>query len=150
MRKDRYNLEASDSFKSYEFISEGPKGRISKIVKYTETDIDNYYNLGFGNKLSGTDDFDDTAISNNQDSLRVLATVAATVYSFTYKYPEAWVYATGSTPSRTRLYQIGISNNLIEILEHFTIFGLKDDVWERYEINQPYIAFLITRKWNIL
>ena len=104
MRKDRYNLEASDSFKSYEFTSEGPKGRISKIVKYTETDIENYYNLGFGNKLSGTDDFDDTAISNN----------------------------------------------LIEVLEHFTIFGLKDDVWERYEINQPYTAFLITRKWNIL
>lgn len=56
MRNQRYQLEAAPSFMSYEFISEGPKGRISKLVKYTETRIRGIYNLGFGDKLGDADD----------------------------------------------------------------------------------------------
>lgn len=41
-------------------------------------------------------------LTNNGDSTKTLATVASTVYAFTGKYPEAWVYATGSTAVRTR------------------------------------------------
>jgi hypothetical protein len=33
----------------------------------------------------------------------VLATVMAAVVAFTEKYPNAWIYARGSTTARTRL-----------------------------------------------
>jgi len=38
-------------------------------------------------------DFSD---ANNEDSLRVLATVSSMVNAFTEKYPTAWILATGS------------------------------------------------------
>jgi hypothetical protein len=62
------------------------------------------YNLAFGDKDHSTGEIDDKVISNNGDSEKVLATVVATVYAFTDKYPETWIYATGSTKARTRLY----------------------------------------------
>ena len=146
MRDKRYQLESSPSFMSYEFISEGPRGRIVKLVKYTETNIKDIYNLGFGDKLGEADDYDDMAISDNSDSTRVLATIAATVYTFTDKYPNSYVLAKGSTTARTRLYRIGISNYLEEIEEDFIVFGFINSKWEEFEKNRDYSTFLITRK----
>ena len=40
------------------------------------------YNIAFGDKDNTTGNIDDTIISNNGDSEKVLATVAATVYAF--------------------------------------------------------------------
>ncbi len=84
----------------------------------------NFYNLGFGDKDAITDDIDDTVITNNGDSEKVLATVTATLYTFTDKFPEAMIFASGSTTARTRLYRIGITNNLDVINVDFEIFGL--------------------------
>lgn len=116
------------------------------MVKYTETNIKNIYNLGFGDKLGEADDYDDMAISDNSDSTRVLATIAATVYTFTDKYPNSYVLAKGSTTARTRLYRIGISNYLEEIEEDFIVFGFINSKWEEFEKNRDYSTFLITRK----
>lgn len=44
-----------------------------------------------------TGEIDDTVISNNGDSEKVLATVVTTLYAFIYKHQNAMVYATGST-----------------------------------------------------
>jgi hypothetical protein len=37
MRDQRYQLKFSQAFEVFEFTSEGSKGSINKIVKYTET-----------------------------------------------------------------------------------------------------------------
>ena len=91
--------------------------------------------------------------TNNEDSQKVLATVASTVYEFVKKYPRAWIVATGSTRARTRLYQMGISNNLEAITTDFIVFGNKNDTWQLFEKNITYDAFLITlkrnRRWKI-
>jgi hypothetical protein len=63
----------------------------------------------------------------------VLATVAATVYAFLDKYPNVWIYATGSNKSRTRLYRMGITNNLEEILKDFEVYGLIQGEWQKFE-----------------
>jgi uncharacterized protein DUF6934 len=68
-----------------------------------------YFNLGFGDLNKATGKIDDLAVTDNQDRKKVLATVAATLLEFTRQFPDAAVYATGSTPARTRLYQIGIT-----------------------------------------
>ncbi len=95
----------------FEFTSQGPKGQIPKLVKYSETNLKDMYNLAFGDKDIKTGQINDTIISNNGDSDMVLSTVVSTVYAFTDKYPDAWVFATGSTKVRTRLYRM-VSQNI--------------------------------------
>ena len=130
----------------YEFISEGPKGQIKKIVEYTPTTIANVYNLTFGDYDGSLSGINDKIITNNNDSQKVLATVASTVYAFTGKYPKAWVYATGSTVVRTRLYRMGLTNSLFEISKLFYVYGLKGENWEQFIVGEDYEAFVVTRK----
>lgn len=126
----RYELKSDESLTVFEFVSVGGRGEIAKIVQYSETNLKDFYNLGFGDKDLQTGAVDDTVISDNGDGQKVLATVAATVYAFTDKYPNAWIYATGSTKSRTRLYRIGLTNNLDEITEGFELYGQRKGEWQ--------------------
>lgn len=145
MKNEIYQLESDRKLLVFEFVSVGPKGRIKKIVQYSETNLKGYYNLGFGDKNENTGEINDLAITNNGDSMKVLATVASTVYAFTRKYPHAWIYAKGSNDARTRLYRIGITNNLIEIKRDFEVFGLKDNQWYTFRKGIEYSAFLIKK-----
>jgi len=110
MNNPKYLYKTEDKFTIYEFISEGPKGRIRKMVEYTETSTENVYNLGFGDFDEINNVINDFSVTNNGDSLKVLATVASTVYAFLEKYPNSYILATGSTGVRTRLYRMGITN----------------------------------------
>ena len=58
---------------------------------------------------------DDLAVSNNGDSEKVLATVVAAVYAFYDKHPDAWIFASGSTSTRIRLYRMGMTKYFDEI-----------------------------------
>ena len=83
MKLPKYPLASGDKLLTYDFISEGPKGLIHKMVQFKRTNLKNVYNLAFGDKDLSTGEIDDTVISNNGDSEKVLATVVATVYAFT-------------------------------------------------------------------
>lgn len=147
MHKPKYLYKTDDKFAIYEFLSEGPKGRIRKIVEYAETATANVFNLGFGNFDEETKTINDLSVTNNGDSLKVLATVASTVYAFIDKHPKAYIFATGSTKVRTRLYRMGISNNLAEMAEDFLVYGFTNTgEWEEFVVGEDYEAFLITRK----
>lgn len=146
MELSKYPLASSDKMMTFEFISEGNKGLIRKLVKYEPTNLKGVYNLAFGDKNIKTGEIDDEIISNNGDSEKVLATVSITVYAFTDKYPTAWIYATGSTKARTRLYRMGISKFYKEANNNFEILGeLKND-WEDFKIGTDYEGFLVRRR----
>lgn len=148
MNKPKYLYKSEEFLKVYEFVSEGPKGQIKKMVQYSFTGTKNVYNLAFGDYNEETKSIDDFSITNNGDSTKVLATVASTVYAFTEKYPNAWIFATGSTTVRTRLYRMGITNNIEEIKADFDVYGLTIDknIWEEFITGEDYEAFLITKK----
>jgi len=149
MKHKKYEYSADEGLHFYEFISIGKNGDIRKVVEYSEMNIDGYYNLAFGDFDERKNEINDKVVTNNGDSLKVLATVASTVYAFTGKYPEAKIFATGSTEVRTRLYRMGITNNLVEIQEDFNVFGLKyDNNFEEFIVGEDYIGFLIFRKTN--
>ena len=61
-------------------------------------------------------------------------------------HPNATVIATGSTEARTRLYRMGITNNLTNIEKDFIILGLTETDWELFRKNATYGAFLVRRK----
>ena len=146
MKLPKYPLASGDKLLSFEFISEGPKGLIYKLVQFKQTNLKDVYNLAFGAKDLATGEIDDIVISNNSDSEKVLVTVVATVYAFTDKYPGAMIYATGSTNARTRLYRMGIAKYFSEVTKDFEILGERNDDWETFRKNIDYDGFLVKRK----
>ncbi len=147
MKYPRYEYSTEPELNIFEFESIGPKGKIIKLVQYTEMNIKGYYNLAFGDLDVITREINDGVITNNGDGTKVLATVVSTVYAFTGKYPEAYIFATGSSEARTRLYRMGITNNLEELKNDFYVYGLRnDETFEPFIVGEDYLGFLITRK----
>lgn len=146
MNLPRYTLSSDVDLVTFEFISEGVKGKIHKLIQFTPTNLKGIYNLAFGDKDLKTGKIDDQIISNNGDSEKVLATVVSAIYAFSEKNEETMIYATGSTESRTRLYRIGITKYLEEANRDFEIFGELEDSWELFERNKDYLGFLLVRK----
>ncbi len=144
MKLPKYQVTASADYHTYFFFSEGPRGKIAKAVMYSPIS-ETLYNLGFGDYNEELQEIDDFSRSNNGDSDKILATVAFTVLDFTSVFPRARIYIEGSTPARTRLYQIGIAGNLLEINEIFQVYGLFNDNWELFRKDKPYNSFLITK-----
>lgn len=57
-----------------------------------------------------------------------------------------WVYATGSTASRTRLYRMGINKYFNVVSEDFDIMSEYQNEWEWYRFGRDYQAFAVRRK----
>jgi hypothetical protein len=140
-----YSYKTNPSFLDYEFVSEGPKGKIKKVVRFMMIGED-VYNLAFGDLIEKSGEINDTVITNNEDSKKVLATVAMIVSDFLLKYPDKWVFAVGSTHSRTRLYRMGITNHWHIIRAEFDVYGLLNKGWELFELRKDYDAFLVRLK----
>jgi hypothetical protein len=145
MKLPKYEMEAEDSLEVFEFVSVGTKGNIPKLIKFSETALKGFYNLAFGDKDSLTGEIDDKAVSNNGDSEKVLATIVSAVYAFTDKETDAWVYATGSTPARTRLYRMGVTKYIDEVRQNFEVYGLLNGEWENFDKDVDYTAFIVRR-----
>lgn len=147
MKVDKYSLKAESNFTVFEFISEGFRGTIRKLIQFQETNEPNLFNIAFGDKDENTGEIDDLVVSNNGDIEKELATVVAALYAFCEKYPEAFIYATGSTNSRTRLYRMGITKFLDELNADFYLYGQIGDDFYNFEIDQHYVGFLVQRKF---
>ncbi len=147
MKLPKYHLKAESGFTRFEFISEGPKGAIRKLIEFQKTTDQEVYNLAFGDKDLLTGDIDDLAVTNNGDTEKILATVVAALYVFFDKYPAAYVYATGSTETRTRLYRMGITKFYKEMQEDFYLYGQIGDHFPEFESGKDYDGFLAQRKF---
>ncbi|MEJ0081027.1 MAG: hypothetical protein WDM78_08810 [Puia sp.] len=134
----------------YRFESVGPKGIIKKVIQYTAVKSigKNTYNLSFGdlNEISGEPD--DTIVSNNNDTKKILLTVARSALEFSSKFPHARILVIGSTRSRTRLYQMTFRQHFEEIDKLFDIQGYVEYDWRKFETGVNYEAFLFTKKPN--
>lgn len=80
MKYPRYPVIASDDY-TYDFFSEGPRGRIKKGIFYLQIE-ENFFNLAFGDWNKELQDLDDSSRSNNGDRDKILATVAYTALDF--------------------------------------------------------------------
>ena len=68
------------------FYSEVPKGRIRKIIEYVELDT-GLFGLSFGDWKPGSVGLDDKARSDNDNSDKILMTVAYTILEFLGLFP---------------------------------------------------------------
>lgn len=149
MLREKYSYAANEDGASFTFESTGPKGVIKKVIRYEKVaswaDL-SVYNLGFGDWSDELNDFDDSATSNNDDRDKVLATVASTVLEFTEKNGPLVVAAEGVTPARTRLYQMAIRANLVEVEKYFLIYGMYQGIPYPFEPGINYQSFFVMKK----
>ena len=82
MKLDRYELTAGRNLTTFEFLSEGRRGKIVKVVQFRQMNLENLYNLAFGDKNADMGGLDDKVVTDNGDSEKVLATVVSALYAF--------------------------------------------------------------------
>ncbi len=131
---------------SYRFTSEGSQGIVEKLIIFQATHIKHVFNLAFGDINPKTGEIDDLIVTNNGDSEKVLITVATAVFEFTERYRNCLIYLKGSTSSRTRLYQMGITKYWQEISKDFVVLVERQGDWVTFEANLKCEAFLVSRK----
>lgn len=148
MRSEKYHFIKTEESHLYEFRSKGPNGVVPKIVLY-----DNRYfqpipifNLAFGDYNPVTGGINDTAVSNNNDRQKILATVGATVLSFMEDRPNVVLYAEGSSAARNRLYRMGIRLIWEEIEKRMDLFGRINKQWYPFEGTSNFDAFVLSSK----
>ena len=70
MLLERYEFNSEKPYKQYDFYSEGPKGRIRKVVLYSflgRKEGNDYYNLGFGDYDERKSKINDLVVSDKFD-----------------------------------------------------------------------------------
>jgi hypothetical protein len=150
MQFEKYeNIIASSDKLEFQFTSEGPKGKIIKVIQFTQTQNENIYNLAFGN-LRKDGSIDDETTNDNKDRNKILATVAASVYEFSSIYPDKFIFFCGTTTERTRLYRMALTVNLEYLKKDFRIYGVLKgiDSFERVVFRKgvDYFGFMVKRK----
>jgi methyltransferase-like protein len=114
------------------------KGKILKVIIFT-LEEDGKWNLGFGDWENNN--VDDKVMTNNQDVVKVIGTVAKVTYEFFDNYPNAIVVIKPVDEKRKKLYNIVFQRHYDAIKEDFHILTLKDDRIEVYSPAQSYDSF---------
>ena len=154
--KPPYEINATEDLNTYVFVSKGRRGEVFKVVQFTHLRMEaspDRYNLALGDWVE--DKVDPENITNNGDISTVMATIGAIILYYTSHFPEREIFVCGSTPNRSRLYQMLVSNNLEEIESNFNVFGIRyvknnpdalEDYAQRFRKTETYGAILVIRK----
>ena len=149
MKKKPYQFQRVE-ITEYIFISNGPKGKITKIVQFQPLQRENLFNLGFGD-LTTSGAVDDKAESNNEDIVKVLATIIHILQNFLAGNPHAKVFFIGSTAQRTEVYRLILARHFKELSKTYWITALKEDPSGISEVDYrpddagPFLGFLIEK-----
>lgn len=150
MAVDPYQIKAI-GFARYEFISCGPRGAVRKIVEISSLKPTGLFNVAFGDvQLDGT--VDDIAVTNNNDLIKVFATVIEVIGDFLIGNPSAILFFQGSSEQRTTVYRYILSRYYKDFSEKFIITAIVKVGETTQEISfdpcrgEGYLAFLVRRK----
>jgi hypothetical protein len=132
---------------AYEFVSEGPRGRIPKIVVFFETLKPDIFDFYFGDKNEDTCSIDEKLlVSDNNDTQKIFNTLIYAAYIFTNKNKNASIIIRESDKLRTRLFQM-ICNKHLDFINYYCFFfGLYNNTWVEFTRNTNYDAFLFERR----
>lgn len=62
MKTDKYPVIIGETSMVFEFVSEGVRGSIPKLVIYSDIHLHNFYNLGFGDKDAEPGEIDNEVV----------------------------------------------------------------------------------------
>lgn len=140
-----YPVSTTEDRRIFQFYSESAERRIKKVVLYQKySDFPLVFEMLMGDLLEDNETIDFLIESNNGDRNEVLFTVFQTIAMVLDEYAGSKILFYGSTPARTRLYQILISQYFEQAQEIYLIKGIKNKVEENFVKNKNYDAFLIS------
>ncbi|WP_409021359.1 DUF6934 family protein [Dyadobacter sp. CY261] len=140
-----YQTESNEENTRFQFQSIGKRGVFEKVIFFTPLTIDTY-NLSLVDYDKATGSYDDLSVTDNGDMPEVLVTAISAIHQFLGSNPGKKIYFEGSTPARTRLYQIAISKIYYPEQSDLLISGLQDDQWFPFEPNVNFEGFLAEKK----
>jgi hypothetical protein len=143
MDKPFYEFTILEDAFRFEFSSSGRKN-IEKAIIIQNTDVPNFYSLMLTD-IQSDGSIDVLSESNNGDMEKIMATVIQSILVFLAYHSNANIAFAGSTPSRTRLYNIILSKEF-EKFGNFNIFGLKGNDFVPFVRNHLYEGFVISKK----
>ncbi|WP_421825865.1 DUF6934 family protein [Larkinella sp.] len=146
MHYPSYSFRQSLTVSEFFFESIGVKGVIQKLVSFTPTGVEHIYNLALADFNTLTGKFDDRSISDNGDTIKILATIFQIVNQYLEQFPERWIVFSGNSMARNRLYRMSINHSFQELSELFSLFGFQNDEWEVFQPNRSYEFFLVQKK----
>ncbi len=144
MNQPFYPFTILDESHRFDFVSVG-RERILKTIVFYQTDNPKFFTLTLANVLPDGE-LDISTKSNNGDMEKILATVLQTITIFLSNNPEVIVGFSGSSDTRTRLYQIAIAKEFGKAIERFNIWGLLENTLEPFRTGQIYTGFFISFK----
>lgn len=141
MDRPFYDFRPGADTRTYSFTSAGPRP-VEKRIIYAKTNLPNFFNLALADvEEDGSLNF--YSVRNNGDLETIMATVAQTLLIFFQHYPTANVAFSGSTPARTRLYQIILARERQAVAGSFIISGVRNNSLELFQPNRDYEGFVI-------
>ena len=143
MIKDSYPLLTEPMQRMYRFKSVGTKGVVDKIIIFQKI-AGTRYNLSFGDFKNGR--IDDEVITNNGDLVKVISTVAQSVYLFFEHYPDASIEIEGVDERRKRLYNTIFQRRRTEIDAYFDVKGWSGGEFITLQEGYFYEKFVIQKK----
>lgn len=141
MDRPFYDFQPGADTRTYSFVSAGPRP-VEKRVIYAETTLPGFFNLALADvEEDGSLNF--YSVRNNGDLELIMATVAQTLLVFFQHHPTANVAFSGSTPARTRLYQIILARERQAVAASLVISGVRNNTLELFQPNRDYEGFVI-------
>lgn len=154
MELDRYEISQNSNGKVFTFISRGFSD-IVKVVRYDELNIIyrneerkefKAYNLGFGNKMEGSFEFDDKVRSNNGDMYRVFNSVLFTIPIFFQKFNDSAIHVKGSDQIRHLAYHRFINQRYQNLTLQYRFYGSINGMLQKYNITTIFEYIVILPK----
>ncbi len=145
MKKEAYEYKKIEDLTLYEFFSIGPKGRIQQMIQLGMVQkVPLIFNLELGPILSDNK-IDTLSVTNNKDTKKILQSVTESILEFLNGRQEALVLIQGSTPARTRLFQMWIRGIHDQYREDISIEGWFRNRWYEFQKDMQFEAFLIKK-----
>ncbi|MBO9614176.1 MAG: hypothetical protein J7619_15830 [Dyadobacter sp.] len=141
-----YHYDGNLENTRFQFQSVGKRGVFEKVVYFTFLTED-MHNLSLVDFDPATKEYNDMSVTDNGDMPEILATVIAIIHEFFNSHPDQKIYFRGSTPTRTRLYQIAISKVYDQDNSDLFIKGYLDEDWVPFEPNVNFHGFLVEKKF---
>lgn len=137
-------MEASEDSLSFAFDSISGQRIIRKKAEFVLISAD-LYNFAFGD-VNEEDEIDDFVVSNNKDMDKVFATLIQILITFLKTHKGKGVYFKGSTPSRTRMYQIILNKERANWEGLLAVYGSYNGNLMPFETDHRYNSFIVELK----
>lgn len=130
----------------YYFNCQTRSGWIIKSIVFQELENNELFNLVLFDYLEDEKLWSDTNRSHPTNLPVLFYTISAIALDFLNKHPEAILTFRGNTLSKSRLYNIFISQHLHSLNNQFQILGDTEIEIEKFQANKKYSTIYILRK----